>query len=172
MTVRANALASHGGGVCGRAAWDTHRASEALIPRTAGAVLASSLAPIQTDERRAEIRRLRAENPIRLKVRPRRLSLLFYNTAECVSPALHLPGAGGGQGGALCRDCQLLMLGLLWAFVYTLIAQINPRAFVFNTNAPDEQSMTGVLYVAVVVSRQVALYAMPNFTRKDGTEND
>jgi|GEM_PF-2401151 len=64
------------------------------------------------------------------------------------------------------------MLGLLWAFVYTLIAQINPRAFVFNTNAPDEQSMTGVLYVAVVVSRQVALYAMPNFTRKDGTEND
>jgi hypothetical protein len=101
------------------------------------------------------------------------------------------------NGEVLCASiANLLILGLLWAFAYELVAQVNPQAFLFNSPPGVEptmtrmnaiyfsfvslstvgygdivpvsgvarmlanmESMTGMLYVAVLIARLVALYS-------------
>lgn len=103
------------------------------------------------------------------------------------------------NGEVLCAGiANLLLLGLLWGFAYELVAQVNPRAFLFNSPPGVEEtmtrmnaiyfsfvslstvgygdilpvsgvarmlatleSMTGMLYGAVLIARLVALYSAP-----------
>lgn len=102
------------------------------------------------------------------------------------------------NGEVLCASVSAyLMLGLLWALAYRLVAALTPGAFAFNANTEQSmqgfnafyfsfvtlttvgygditpvsnvarmlatmESMTGTLYVAVLIARLVALYSAPD----------
>lgn len=69
------------------------------------------------------------------------LFLLIYVVAHLLGFVLHAPQV---DTGVLCASVSAyLLLGVMWAMAYWLVALVTPDAFAFNTTASAKESMQG-----------------------------